>query len=270
MPESLEKKEVLIVVRTYPNPAKKGGEVSCTAGITKDGKWIRLFPVPYRFLEEDQHFHKYQWIEVSVHKATSDTRPESYKIAGESVKVLSDPLPTADNWRARKEIIFPLMSHCLCCLKRERDLNGFPTLGLLRPKTIHRLLIDEDESEWTNEQLEALRQRDLFDKTPKAELEKIPHQFRYEFQCDHDDCAGHSITCTDWEMGQACRRWKNQYGLGWQEKFRQRFEEEMINKYDTHFFVGTIHGHPHTWIIIGLFYPAKYTGTLPLFDTLTA
>jgi hypothetical protein len=31
----------------------------------------------------------------------------------------------------------------------------------------------------------------------------------------------------------------------------------MLNKNDTHFFVGTIHGHPQTWIIIGLFYPPK-------------
>jgi hypothetical protein len=161
MAENLEKKEVLIVVRTYPTPAKKGVEVSCTAGITREGKWIRLFPVPYRFLEDDQHFHKYQWIEASVHKATSDTRPESDKIVGESVKVLSAPLPTADSWRARKEILLPLQSHCLCCLKRERDLNGFPTLGLFRPKAIQRLVIDEDESEWTKEQLEALRQRDF-------------------------------------------------------------------------------------------------------------
>ena len=39
-------------------------------------------------------------------------------------------------------------------------------------------------------------------------------------------------------------------------------------KYDTHFFVGTIHGHPHTWIIIGLFYPPKFEheATLRLFD----
>jgi hypothetical protein len=31
----------------------------------------------------------------------------------------------------------------------------------------------------------------------------------------------------------------------------------MINKNDTHFFVGTVHGHPHVWIIVGLFYPPR-------------
>jgi len=49
-------KKVLITVRTYPTPARKGVEVSCTAGITDDGKWIRLFPIPYRFLDWDKRF----------------------------------------------------------------------------------------------------------------------------------------------------------------------------------------------------------------------
>ena len=32
---------------------------------------------------------------------------------------------------------------------------------------------------------------------------------------------------------------------------------EMIEKYDTHFFVGTVHQHPGSWTIVGLFYPPK-------------
>jgi hypothetical protein len=31
----------------------------------------------------------------------------------------------------------------------------------------------------------------------------------------------------------------------------------MIEKFDTHFFVGTVHQHPQNWIIVGLFYPPK-------------
>ena len=61
-----EKKKILVVVRTYPAPAKKGVEVSCTAGVTEDGQWIRIFPVPYRFLPADKRFGKYQWIEAKV------------------------------------------------------------------------------------------------------------------------------------------------------------------------------------------------------------
>ena len=35
-----EQKRVLVTVKTYPTPASKGAEVSCTAGITDDGKPI--------------------------------------------------------------------------------------------------------------------------------------------------------------------------------------------------------------------------------------
>jgi hypothetical protein len=29
----------------------------------------------------------------------------------------------------------------------------------------------------------------------------------------------------------------------------------MIERFDTHFYVGTLHQYPDTWIIVGLFYP---------------
>lgn len=37
----------------------------------------------------------------------------------------------------------------------------------------------------------------------------------------------------------------------------QKYETEMIEKNDTHFFVGTLLQYPGTWNIIGLFYPPR-------------
>jgi hypothetical protein len=39
--------------------------------------------------------------------------------------------------------------------------------------------------------------------------------------------------------------------------FRQRYERDMIEKNDTHFYVGYIHQHPDNWLIVGLFYPRR-------------
>jgi len=36
----------------------------------------------------------------------------------------------------------------------------------------------------------------------------------------------------------------------------------MIDKNDTHFYVGNLHGHQDTWLIVGLFYPPKPIGDL--------
>jgi hypothetical protein len=58
---------------------------------------------------------------------------------------------------------------------------------------------------------------------------------------------------------------KREYGKNWEAAFRNRFENEMISKNDTHFYVGTIHRHPNNWIIVGLFYPPhEQSPELPL------
>jgi len=92
---------------------------------------------------------------------------------------------------------------------------------------------------------------------PARQLEKIPFAFSYVYVCDDPNCRGHTMTCVDWEMSQAYRNFSRTYRRGWEAKFRNRFEQEKIAKNDTHFYVGTIHGHPQSWIIIGLFYPMK-------------
>jgi hypothetical protein len=256
---------ILITVRTYPVPARKGIEVSCTGGITDDGKWIRLFPVPYRFLEEDRRFTKYQWISVSVTKARNDIRPESFTPNLDTLAI-GERLSTAGNWRARRDIIRPLMRPSLCTIQCEHNANRSPTLGIFKPAQITRLMIENaGQANWTTEQLNTLRQIPMFQSVPAQELEKIPFDFKYKFRCSDVSCSGHSLTCFDWEMGQAYRSWRRRYGNNWEQPFRRRFESEMINKNDTHLFVGNLHQFPASWIVVGLFYPPKL-GTADLFD----
>jgi hypothetical protein len=258
-------KRVLITVRTYPVPARKGIEVSCTGGITADGKWIRLFPVPYRFLDDDKRFTKYQWIELSVTKARNDARPESYRPNLDTLKICG-ALSSADNWRARREIIRPLLKRSLCEIERERAANKSPTLGAFKPAKIDRLLIeDAAQPNWTTEQLNSLRQIPLFQNAPQDELEKLPFDFKYQFHCADESCTGHKLTCFDWEMGAAYRKWRREYRDRWPQAFRRTFEDGMINKNDTHFFVGNQHQAPTAWIIVGLFYPPR-PKTEDLFD----
>jgi hypothetical protein len=108
-----ETKKALIVVRTYPVPDVLGIESSCTAAITEQGQWLRLFPVPWRLLRKHQQFRKYQWVEVNVSKAADDSRLESYRLKPDGVRVLSGPLSTANAWKERKDVVLPLLAHCL-------------------------------------------------------------------------------------------------------------------------------------------------------------
>ena len=249
-------KRVLIAVRTYPVPATKSIEASCTAGITEDGKWIRLFPIPFRLMAEENRFSKWQWISTDAVKATSDARPESYKLNNETIQA-EGRVGTANNWRARREAIKPLLRPSMCQIRRELDANGSPTLGVFRPARIKRLILEADDPDWGADQLAILKQDDLFQKTPALTLEKIPFKFKYEFECADSECRGHAMGCTDWEMAEAYRNWRREYGDQWEDAFRQKFERDMIEKCDTHFFVGTVHKHPKNWMVVGLFYPPK-------------
>lgn len=254
MRQSSETKRALIVVRTYPSPTEHGVESSCTAAITEAGEWLRLYPVRYRYLPADKQFSKYQWVDIAVSKS-SDPRPESYAPDHDSIEILGAVLPTANAWRARKEIILPLMAPSLCHLQRGCDENGCPTLGLFKPKRIDEFrIIDSPEPHWTPKQLALLRQQHMFEESPKQELEKIPFYFYYYFKCADPSCNGHRLSCTDWEMGESYRKWRREYGNGWEEKFREKYEAWMTSQ-DLHFFVGTMQQYPCSWIIIGLFYP---------------
>lgn len=250
-----QQKRVLVTVKTYPTPASKGAEVSCTAGITDDGKWIRLFPIPFRFMGGDKQFSKYQWIEVAT-KKSSDPRKESFEIDPDTLQIVSNPLPTKDAWKARKDLILRLQTPSLCYLQKTRKQTG-DTLGLFKPKTIHKFVIESDTPDWTPAEREKLLQFSLYDKHPLKPLEKVPYKFSYRFNCDEPDCNGHKLVCVDWELGQAYRQWKQKYGNKWEWAIIDRFETDMILGHDTHFFVGTVHGYPASWIIIGLFYPPK-------------
>jgi len=245
---------VLIVAKTYPTPAKKGVEVSCTQAITEQGEWVRLFPVPFRLLEGRQRFRKYEWVEVDARKTDRDDRPESYRIDPDTIKVLSGPLPTSDGWKERKAVVYPLRSESMEILE-EALSRSCVSLGVVRPKVIDKLLIEETAPEWTSQQSAKLAQLSLFEEAPPTALEKIPFDFKYVFTCADSRCTGHSMRILDWEAAQSYRSWKKKYGPGWEKKFREKYETWMMDKRDTHFFVGTHSRWRDRWMITGLFYP---------------
>ena len=78
MDPTLIKTKVLITVMTYPHPSETHQELVCTAGITEDQQWVRLYPIDYRYRPKEQQFRKYQWIEIDLaaRGAKNDDRKE--------------------------------------------------------------------------------------------------------------------------------------------------------------------------------------------------
>ena len=89
--------ELLPVVKAYPQLSRTYGEVSCIAAIQPapvGPQWIRLYPVPFRALEDKQQFAKYQPIRLRAESHTGDRRPETRRPDRDSIQLAGDPLPT--------------------------------------------------------------------------------------------------------------------------------------------------------------------------------
>ena len=68
------------MVKAYPQLSRNYGEVSCIAGIQTDperGRWVRLYPVPFRALDDTQQFAKYQPVRLRAEAHSGDSRPET-------------------------------------------------------------------------------------------------------------------------------------------------------------------------------------------------
>src|SRR3989338_6870973 len=92
---------ILVLAKTYPSPSAKYVETSCVAGINEKGQLRRLYPVPFRLIEENQQFKKLQWVNERIKKSNTDNRPESHRIYVDTIECDMEPLSTKNNWEER-------------------------------------------------------------------------------------------------------------------------------------------------------------------------
>jgi len=252
----IEKKKILITVKTYPLPSKKYLELVCTAGILEDGSFIRLYPIDYRYRKIYQWYKKYQWIEVEVEKNYKDSRKESYRPILDTIRIQGEPLDTKNGWAKRKDIV---LKHPVLSMEElwEMQKKDNTSLGLVKPKEILDVIYEPDSEKWKAKWRADINQLNLFGPQRKP-IEKIPYKFKYHFKCNDIRCRGHKMMIEDWEIGQLYRnevqRLKNK------ENAAQGVRNKLLNmcseKRDSYFFVGTVLKYG-TWIIAGVFWPPR-------------
>lgn len=253
-------KRVLVTVKTYPNPSRKYGETVCVAGIDLDeGKWIRLYPIPFRDLDDEKRFKKYSIIEVRAIKAKDDARPESYKVEADSINIIGHiDTRKKDGWEKRKDLVLPTLSKSMCEILNRRATSDL-SLGMFKPKGIDFIYqtarrVDEAERESCYAQLSFFNKK-------KNTVEAIPHDFRYRFFCENETlCPGHNLQIIDWEIGQSYRSWRWRYRNEnvLLEKIKERWLDRMCAlKNDVYFFVGNTKRFRDTFMVLGVFYPPR-------------
>jgi hypothetical protein len=264
-----KKTRLLVLCKTYPSPSSGYVETSCVAAMTEDGRLIRLYPVPFRLLDEDAKFKKWQWIEADIAKASDDHRPESHRIRADTLQCIGEPISTRNEWADRRYWLQKIPGYqSFEDLDRDRVDKGV-TLGLLTCQRIESLQIKRArQPAWTEDELAKLSQAQgaLFteqDGRALRELRKVPYDFHYEYRPVAEsagDSQCHKIV--DWEAGALFWNLQRSHPENWEAAFRQKLEQDLPSA-DLMLLLGTIHRFPDQWLIVSLIYP-PHARNLPL------
>jgi hypothetical protein len=256
MTEAFETTRVLITVMTYPHPSQHHRELVCTAGVTEAGEWVRLYPIDYRYRPSEQQFRKYQWIEVGLAARGSgnDERAESRKPKLDSIRLVGEPLPSDHGWRERRRIIDRLPVRTVNELRQAYDQDK-TSLGVVRPKRIIDVKVEESDRDWKPEWQAMFNQFQMFGEQQKP-LTKLPYKFSYVFECD-DNETPHNAMIEDWELGVLFLKEVDR--LGSEQAAADSVRHKFLNQVcaedrDTRFFMGTVFPY-NTWVVVGVFWP---------------
>ncbi len=179
-----EKKKVLVAVKAYPEKSKKHGTTVCTAGITDEGEWIRLYPMPYSSFLGVTKIQRYDWIEVECEKVTDEklNRKESYRIRDGSVNIIDRSLSLGKvkgkaPWLDRNTIILPKVAPSLEFLE-DKYRQDKTSLGLIKPLEVMDF--------FTREELKQPPAPKEFQRSLDNQIipiiHAIPHIFAYKFR----------------------------------------------------------------------------------------
>lgn len=271
LPAKLSQARVLITVKTYPLPSSKYEELVCTAGVLPDGKWIRIYPIPFRSLPYGEQYKKFFWIELDLIKNTSDFRPESYRPrrgADESITVLGS-VSTENDWQERKKYVFKEVFTSMKELIQQAKSEEKKSLATLKPSQIIDFVIEPDEREWKQNWRDQLRQYNLFDLDDAGQgkerkvVRKLPYKYSYKILSE-GDTKPRTIMIEDWELGALywnCLRDSKGDEQVANQRVRQKYFTEFLAQKDLHLFMGTTKQYhnvsPNPFVIIGVFYPPK-------------
>lgn len=271
----MPKEKILITVKTYPTLSEKYTELACTAGLRPDGTWIRIYPVPFRLLDQERRYKKYQWIEADVSRNSGDSRPESYKVTNADNIKLLDEVGTEREWEERRRIVlannkvYTSMNEIISLANKNTI-----SLAIFKPTEFLEFVAEPVDPNWSQDKIDAihdgLKQMNLFEEQNPDDFKimpKLPYKFYYRFKDSEDKES--RLMIEDWEIGQLYWNCLERYG-GTEavNKVKQKYYDDFVLTKDLHLFLGTTrkwHGRAkNPFVIIGTFHPPHQTQP-PLF-----
>lgn len=268
----MSRQRILITVKTYPVFSSKYQELVCTAGFLEDGRWIRIYPVPFRKMDIEKQYQKYHWISADIEKSQKDDRPESHKVVNLETLEVGEEIPTDPSgvWDVRRKVVLKNVQTSKRAIIEGAHENRF-SLVVFRPRKYLSFEWEEaEERDWDPKKIAALeddrKQLDIFTglQDPFRIVKKIPYKFFYEFE---DEAGVRSrLMIEDWEIGALywnCFK-KTKDEVQTCELVRKKYWDDFALTKDLHLFLGTTKEYhfkkaPNPYLIVGVFPPKPKT-----------
>ena len=200
------KVQVMVLVKATPQPSSRYGDTVCVAGaLLNQGpvRWIRLYPIPFRYLDSAAQFSKYETVTVELRPTSVDRRPESAKVNLEHILKGA----VSKDWKSRAAIVEPLVGPSMCDLIAAIAAdNDATSLGAVRPRDVDDKLYFEEHGPWSPQQLAKMQaiaaQEALFgDENQQAVLQPPKFKVSLGWRCESPRCrSGHRMRILDWEL----------------------------------------------------------------------
>lgn len=246
------KERLWILVKAYPQPSQKYQETVCCAGITEDGRLLRLYPIRYRHLNIDQQFDRFDYVEMAIWKSPSDRdkRPESFKVDESSITILKKNKSATQE--SKYQLWSPFVYPSLESLKEEQ-LKTMKSLGIVKPDNNSLKFLAKPikkESEETQELVQSsYAQNSLFDECLSS-LSPPEYVFYFKFLSDGKQ---HEMQIHDWEVQATYINYKKRYNgeTGALEMMKKFYSQDLLNT-NPHFIMGNMMRSPKQFMIIGV------------------
>lgn len=243
------REELLVLAKAYPTISSKYELLVCVAGITADGKWRRIYPIPWEIFSKfsDTKFKKKQWISYKLKEdKPSDRRPESRKINFNSIEVLCE-----EKYKKIKKMLDERLTTLEDLQNQDESKNS---LGVIKPE-IHDFIW----SEWDYYAgIERKQSQTTLDGKKAVRIDFPDRKFQYVFKCCPECPKEHTIMCEDWELGMLYLKMKQNHGEDVApQKVKNKFFRYLPKLKHIYFVLGTHNRYPNTWLIISVIYPRK-------------
>lgn len=262
---------ILILVKTYPALSKKYGELVCTAGIRENGEWVRIYPVPFRTLDEYQWYKKFQWIRLNLKRNTKDWRKETFRPVSLISMRMEERVPS-ERKRQRRELIGRTRVYTnlegLVAEAKQEDVHNRVSLATFKPAKILGVEYEVNKDLPNDEDIRAAERKmnelTLFDEPGEDRkmiraARQVPYKFYYRIE---DDSGRQSrMIIIDWEISMLFRNClKTDPEETALRKTVEKYEG-FARKNDVYLFLGTtLQFHmvgPQPFMIIGVYPDVK-------------